>query len=312
MAAPLRKSSESPVFSGVAPSLSRSWHRSIVTCSSWGAVWMLLPTSEKVSGISLGDQILARGEEKRTLRVAFFPPVGEAVFDHEDANLVGDGSGSGDVGYGSDGSENGVQSDDGKGVECACWLSPSPVFSVFCPFPMSMGSSGMDDSGTKGINSWEVEAGVFSITVSPAGCESGICTVFRVSAEGWYEEAIAASSARACASTVFTLSSPKIEARAVWKPIGRGAGAITGTSGPVFEPRCTKHIVVQPSSSRTSGNLVPGRTVRARMLMPLFGHSEAWRMSDPVGRQPLRVMPKGDPGLRMRGEAGPGAGEGDF
>jgi len=312
VAAPLRKSSESPVFSGVAPSLSRSWHRSIVTCSSWGAVWMLLPASEKVLGISFGDQILASGEEKRTLRVAFFPPVGEAVHGHEDANLVGDGRGSGDVGYGSDGSENGVRMDDRGGVECACWLSPSPVFSVFCPFPMSMGSSGMDDSGTKGINSWEVEAGVFSITVSPAGCESGICTVFRVSGEGWYEEAIAASSARACASTVFTLSSPKIEARAVWKPMGRGAGAITGTSEPVFEPRCTKHIVVQPSSSRTSGNLVPGRTVRARMLMPLFGHLEAWRMSDPVGRQPLRVMPKGDPGLRTRGEAGPGAGDGDF
>jgi len=35
-------------------------------------------------------------------------------------------------------------------------------------------------------------------------------------------------------------------------------------------------------------------------------------MEDPAGRQPLRVMPKGDPGLRTRGEAGPGAGEGDF
>jgi len=46
--------------------------------------------------------------------------------------------------------------------------------------------------------------------------------------------------------------------------------------------------------------------------MPLFGHSEAWRMEDPVGRQPLRVMPKGDPGLRRRGEAGPGLGEGEF
>jgi len=74
---------------------------------------------------------------------------------------------------------------------------------------------------------------------------------------------------------VFTLSSPKMEARAVWKPKGRGAGAITGASGPVFEPKCTKHIVVQPSSSRTSGNVVPGRTVRARILIPLFGHSEA-------------------------------------
>jgi len=111
---------------------------------------------------------------------------------------------------------------------------------------------------------------------------------------------------------VFTLSSPKMEARAVWKPMGRGAGPITGVSGPVFEPTCTKHIVVQPSSSWTSGKAVPGRTVRARMLMPLFGHSEAWRMEAPVGRQPLRVMPKGDPELRTRGEAGPGPGEGEF
>ena len=30
------------------------------------------------------------------------------------------------------------------------------------------------------------------------------------------------------------------------------------------------------------------------------------------GEAALRVMPKGDPGLRTRGEAGPGAGEGDF
>ena len=96
MAAPLRKSSESPVFSGVAPSLSRSWHRSIVTCSSQGAARMLLLASEKVSGISLGDQILARGEEKRTLLVVFSPPIGEAVLDHEDANLVGGGGGGSD------------------------------------------------------------------------------------------------------------------------------------------------------------------------------------------------------------------------
>jgi len=80
--------------------------------------------------------------------------------------------------------------------------------------------------------------------------------------------------------------------------MGRGAGAITGLSGPVFEPRCTKHMVVQPSSSWTSGKVVPGRTVEARMLMPLFGHSEACRIEDPVGRQPLTVMPTGDPGLR--------------
>jgi len=153
VAAPFRKSSESPVFSGVTPSLSRSWHRSIVTCSSWGFVWMLPLASEKVSGISFGDQILARGEEKRTLRVVFPPLIGVAELDHEDANLVGDGRGSGDVGYGSDGSENGVRMEDGGGAECACWLSPSPVFSVFCPFPMSMGSSGTENSGTKGINS---------------------------------------------------------------------------------------------------------------------------------------------------------------
>ena len=30
----------------------------------------------------------------------------------------------------------------------ACWLSPMPVPSVFFPFPISMGSSGMGDSGT--------------------------------------------------------------------------------------------------------------------------------------------------------------------
>jgi len=312
VAAPLRKSSESPVFSGVAPSLSSSWHRSIVTCSSLGFVRMLLLASEKVSGISFGDQILARGEEKRTLRVVFPLPIWVAVLAHEDANLVGDGRGSDDVGYGNDGSENGVRMDDGGFDECACWLSPSPVFSVFCPLPMSMGSSGTEDSGMKGINSCEAEVGVFTITVSPAGCESGICTVFWVSGEGWYDEAIAASSARAWASTVFTLSCPKMEARAVWNPMGRGVGGIMGVSGPVFEPRCTKHIVVQPSSSRTSGKVVPGRTVQARMLMPLFGHSEAWRMEDPAGRQPLRVMPIGDPGLRTRGEAGPGPGEGEF
>jgi len=75
VAAPLRKSSESPVFSGIAPSLSKSWHRSIVTRSSSGFVWMLPLASEKVSGISFGDQILARGEEKRTLRVVFPGPV---------------------------------------------------------------------------------------------------------------------------------------------------------------------------------------------------------------------------------------------
>ena len=98
MAAPLRKSSESPVFSVVAPSLSRSCHRSIVTLSSSGFVWMLPLTSEKMSGISFGDQILARGEEKRTLRIVFPPPIWEAVFGQKDANLVGDRGGSADVG----------------------------------------------------------------------------------------------------------------------------------------------------------------------------------------------------------------------
>jgi len=87
---------------------------------------------------------------------------------------------------------------------------------------------------------------------------------------------------------------------------------MTGVSGPVFESRCTQHIVVQPSSSQRPGNVVPGRMVRAMMLMPLFGHSEALRMEDPAGRQPLRVMPKGDPVLRTRGEPGPEAGEGAF
>ena len=112
MAAPLRKFSESPVFSGVAPSLSSSWHRSIVTCSFSGFVRMLPLASEKVSGISLGDHILARGEEKRTLRVVFPLLCWEAVSDQEDANLVGEGGGSCDVGYGREGSEKGVRLED--------------------------------------------------------------------------------------------------------------------------------------------------------------------------------------------------------
>jgi len=60
------------------------------------------------------------------------------------------------------------------------------------------------------------ERGSFLVpmTVSSAGCESGIWTVVWLSGVGWYEEAIAVSSAKACASTVFTLSSLKIEARA--------------------------------------------------------------------------------------------------
>ena len=59
---------------------------------------MLLLACEKVSGISFGDQILARGDEKRTLLVVFPPPIWVAVFDQEDENLMGDGRGSGDVG----------------------------------------------------------------------------------------------------------------------------------------------------------------------------------------------------------------------
>jgi len=94
---------------------------------------------------------------------------------------------------------------------------------------------------------------------------------------------MAASSSRASALTVFTLSSPKIEASAVWKPMQRGACTITGVSGLVFEPRYTKHIVVQLSSSQTSGKVLPGTTVQARRLMPLLCDSEAWRMENPVG-----------------------------
>jgi len=42
------------------------------------------------------------------------------VLAHEDANLVGEGGGSVDVGCGSDGSENGVRMDDRGVAECAC------------------------------------------------------------------------------------------------------------------------------------------------------------------------------------------------
>jgi len=156
VAAPLRKSSGRPVFPGFTPSLSRSWGRSIVTRSSSSFVWMLPLASKKVSGISLGDQILARGEKKRTLLIVFPPPIWEAVFDHKDANLEEDRGGSAEVGYGSDGSENAVRTDEG-GFKLVCCLSPSPVFSVFCLFPMSMGSSGMEDSGTMGISSGEMK-----------------------------------------------------------------------------------------------------------------------------------------------------------
>jgi len=89
----LRKSSESPVFSGVAPSLSRSWHRLTVSCALARFVCILLLASKKVLGISFGDQILARGEEKRTLLAAFPFVCWEAVSDQEDANLMGDGRG---------------------------------------------------------------------------------------------------------------------------------------------------------------------------------------------------------------------------
>jgi len=91
---------------------------------------MLPLASEKVSGISFGDQILARGEEKRTLRVLFPLLCWEAVSDQEDANLVGEGGGSCDVGYGREGSEKGVRLED-LVSEWACWLSLSPDFAVF-------------------------------------------------------------------------------------------------------------------------------------------------------------------------------------
>jgi len=79
-----------------------------------------------------------------------------------------------------------------------------------------MGSSGAEDSGMYEISAWE-ERGSFVVpmTVCSAGCESGIWTVVWLSGVGWYEEAIAASSAKACASTVFALLSLKMEARAV-------------------------------------------------------------------------------------------------
>ena len=60
----------------------------------------------------------------------------------------------------------------------ACWLSPSPVFSVFLPFPRSIGSSGADDSGTYGMSAEEsmagLEGGEERKGVSGrVGCESG-------------------------------------------------------------------------------------------------------------------------------------------
>jgi len=41
----------------------------------------------------------------------------------------------------------------------ACWLSPMPVPSVFLPSPISIGSSGMDESGTYGIKAEELDFG---------------------------------------------------------------------------------------------------------------------------------------------------------
>ena len=52
--------------------------------------------------------------------------------------------------------------------------------------------------------------------------------------------------------------------------------------------------------------------MRVRRLTPLLGQMAEWRMEDLAGRLPSRVMPKGDPMLRTRGVAGPGAAEGDL
>ena len=102
---------ESCVLQG-RPLFVQSWQRSIVTSPSSGIVQMLLPASEKVSGISFSDQILATGQEKPTLWAVF--PLGcwEAVSDQEDANLVGEGRGLWDVGYGRDRSEKAVRLED--------------------------------------------------------------------------------------------------------------------------------------------------------------------------------------------------------
>jgi hypothetical protein len=51
------------------------------------------------------------------------------------------------------------------------------VRSVFCPFPMSIGSSGAEDSGTKGMSACE-EGGVGSVSMSSPGVwESGTSVV---------------------------------------------------------------------------------------------------------------------------------------
>jgi len=50
---------------------------------------------------------------------------------------------------------------------------------------MSMGSSGTENSGTKGTTCWDVEVGrpAVSIAVSFVGCELGICRVAGVPGE---------------------------------------------------------------------------------------------------------------------------------
>jgi len=100
---------------------------------------------ELVPGIVLrcvgwGGAKAASGEEKRTDLVACF--LLWVVFEEDQADgclvLAEEGAeGGGRLGL--------LKEDDGS---VACWLSPMPVPSVFFPFPISIGSSGMDDSGT--------------------------------------------------------------------------------------------------------------------------------------------------------------------
>ena len=94
------------------------------------------------------------------------------VSDHEDANLAGEVAGSGDVGYGRDGSEN---CSEDKGVVWACWLSPRPDLSVLCPFPRSIGSLGTDDSGMYGMSACHDPGSLGSVSMgaSSVGWESG-------------------------------------------------------------------------------------------------------------------------------------------
>ena len=85
--------------------------------------------------------------------------------------------GSGEVRYGRDGTEKGARLED-SGMGCACWLSPKPDFSVFCPFPKSIRSSSADDSSTNEISAWEDwEFGSVSMGVSPIGWELGTWSV---------------------------------------------------------------------------------------------------------------------------------------